>query len=501
MARRGWRWVGAAAIAAGLVLAARPASADTEDFTKMSLEQLMQVKVTTATKAPQPWFSTAAAVFVITEEDIRRSGATNIPELLRMVPGLDVAQLNAHTWAITARGFNGVYANKLLVLIDGRSVYTPLYSGVQWDLQDLMLEDIDRIEVIRGPGGTLWGANAFNGVINIITKSAKDTQGGLATARGGNEDAGGAARYGGMIGSDTAYRGFGKIDYHAADTAAGGGTAFDQYVYGRAGFRVDSTPTPDLGLMFEGGATHDVEGDIFQRLTPTPPFPSFIEQAETPVTAAYLLGRANKAVAAGEEWQLQSYFDWTDRAQAILTERRFTWDAELQHRSTPWPDHQLIWGGGTRVTSDWTQGTFDVSLMPSEDTEYLVNLFAQDEWTPLPKVLTLTFGSKFEYVNWSGFDVQPNIRAMWHPTLDQAVWAAVSRAVRTPSRAERDLDFNYQVLNPPFAPAPTLITVFGNPQMVSEKVIAYELGYRWQPTPKASVDLASFYNHYTDLAT
>jgi iron complex outermembrane receptor protein len=490
-----------AAIIAGFILSGRPAGAVTEDFTKMSLEELMNVEVTTATKAPQALFSTAAAAFVITQEDIRRSGATNVPELLRMVPGIEVARLNAHTYAITARGFNGVYANKLLVLIDGRSVYTPLFSGVQWDLQDLMLEDVDRIEVIRGPGGTLWGANAFNGVINIITKNSAETLDGLATAHAGNLEQGGAVRHGGTIGSDTAFRVFGKVDHHDAETAVGGGSAYDQFVFGRAGFRVDSTPAPDVKTMFEGGAVTGTEGDIWHRLTPFFPFPAFIQQAETPVSAAHLLGRMVKTIAPGEEWQLQSYLDWTDRFQAILGEQRLTWDVEAQHSSTPFPNHLFIWGGGYRLTTDTTQGTFDLSLVPASNTEHLANLFAQDEISLIPKVLTLTLGSKFEYNNWSGFDIQPNIRAMWHPEPNQALWAAISRAVRTPSRAERNLDFNFTLLTPPITPFPTLVSVFGNPQMVSEKVIAYELGYRWQPVPQVSLDLASFYNTYTSLGT
>src|ERR1700704_746826 len=235
------------------------AAAATEDFTNLSLEELMKVEVTTASKTPQTLMHTAAAAFVITQEDIRRSGATKIPELLRMVPGIEVAQVNAHTWAITARGFNGVYANKLLVLIDGRSVYTPLFSGVQWDLQDTMLEDIERIEVIRGPGGTLWGANAFNGVINIITKNAGDTQGGLATARGGTLEDGGAVRYAGLIDPNSAYRVWGKFDHHGNETAAHGASAHDGFDFGRSGFRYDSTPSPDLRVMLEGGATRGRE--------------------------------------------------------------------------------------------------------------------------------------------------------------------------------------------------------------------------------------------------
>lgn len=475
--------------------------AQVEDLTNLSLEQLMQVKVTTAAKTPETLMHTAAAAYVITQEDIQRSGATNIPELLRMVPGIDVAQVNANTYAITARGFNGVYANKLLVLIDGRSVYTPLFSGVQWDLQDVLLQDIDRIEIVRGPGGTLWGANAFNGVINIITKNANETQGGLVGGLAGSVQDGGFTRYGGKLDPDTAFRVWGKIDHRGDDSTASGLSARDGYDFGRAGFRVDSARGQDTNLMFEGGFTRGAEGEIFQHLTPTFPFTPFQAPGTETPSAAHLLARATKDTGGGSEWQLQSYLDWTDRNLTILEEKRLTADIELQHSSHPIDGHHLIWGLGYRASADRTQGTFDLSLNPSSDTEHLANFFVQDEITLVPKTLTLTLGSKFEYTNWSGFDVQPNIRLLWKPTEQQAVWAAVSRAVRTPSRAERDLAFNYGVLSPPLVPIPTLVKVLGNPAMESEKVTAFETGYRWQPTQRINLDLSTYYNIYRQLET
>lgn len=490
----------AAVLAAPLL--SHPAAAAIEDFTGLSLEELMKVEVTTAAKTPQTLMHTAAAAFVITQDDIRRSGATNIPELLRTVPGIEVARLNASTYAISARGFNGVYATKLLVLIDGRSVYTPLFSGVQWDLQDTLLEDIDRIEIIRGPGGTLWGANAFNGVINIITKSAADTKGGLATARGGTREDGAALRYGGRIDADSFYRVWGKYDHHENDrSSTTGGSANDRFDFGRSGFRYDAAASPDLRVTLEGGATRGDEGQIFQRLKPVFPFPSFLQPSITPVTAGHLLGRATKTVAPGEEWQFQSYLDWTDRTMAILGEQRLTADIEAQHSSHPIDGHHLIWGIGYRATTDWTQSTFDLSLVPTRETEHLANLFVQDEIAVVPDSLSVILGSKFEYTSWSGFDVQPNLRVIWNPGPQQAVWAAVSRAVRTPSRAERNLNFNFTTLQPPFAAFPTLVTVLGNTGMLSEKVVAFETGYRWQPTARVNLDVAGFYNIYDDLTT
>jgi iron complex outermembrane receptor protein len=483
------------------VLLLQPAAAAIEDFTSLSLEELMKVELTTAAKTPQTLMRTAAAAFVITQDDIRRSGATNIPQLLRMAPGIDVAQVSADTYAISARGFNGVYATKLLVLIDGRSVYTPLFSGVQWDLQDTMLEDIERIEVIRGPGGTLWGANAFSGVINIITKSAAETQGGLATAHGGNLKDGGAIRYGGQIDASSFYRIWGKYDHHENDVKPSGVSANDHYDFGRSGFRYDAAPAPDLRVMVEGGATRGDEGQIFQRLRPAFPFASFLQPSTTTVSAGHLLGRATKSLGAGEQWQFQSYLDWTDRTVSIYREKRLTADLEAQHTSVPFEGHKLIWGLGYRATTDWTQGTFDIAFNPSRATEHLANLFVQDEIALVPDTLSLILGSKFEYTSWGGFDVQPNVRLIWNPTPQQAVWASVSRAVRTPSRAERDLRFNFNVLRPPFAAFPTLVTVLGNTGVVSEKIIAFETGYRWNPTPRVNLDIAGFYNLYTDLTT
>jgi len=251
----------------------------------------------------------------------------------------------------------------------------------------------------------------------------------------------------------------------------------------------------------EGGATRGDEAQIFQRLKPTFPFASFLETSTTPVSAGHLLGRVTKSVGPGEEWQFQSYLDWTDRDLAILNEKRFTADVEVQHSSHPFDGHHLIWGLGYRATADWTRGTFDITLVPTHDTEQLTNLFVQDEIALVPDTLSLVVGSKFEYTTWGSFDMQPNLRVIWNPDPTQAVWAAVSRAVRTPSRAERNLNFNFTTLNPPLAAFPTLVTVLGNTSMVSEKVIAFETGYRWHPTPRVNLDISGFYNLYTDLTT
>jgi iron complex outermembrane receptor protein len=491
----------ALAFAALLALPAPARAAAGEDFTSLSLEELMNVEVTTASKRPETLRHTAAAAFVITQEDIRRSGVTSIPELLRMVPGIEVARVNSGTYAISARGFNGVYANKLLVLMDGRSVYTPLFSGVQWDLQDTLLEDVERIEVIRGPGGTLWGANAFNGVINIITKSAAETLGALVTGRVGNRESGAGARVGAKIGDATSVRVFGKYDHYEANRSAGGGDANDRFDFGRAGFRLDSDLAPGTRALLEGSVGQGTKGEIFQRLAPVPPFRATLQPSNTDVNAAHVLGRLTMATATSGEWQLQGYVDWTDRDMTIIAERRITADVELQHRSKPFEAHELVWGGGYRVTRDITEGTFDISLVPSNMTEQLGNLFLQDEITLLPGTLRLTLGSKLEYNDYTGTDLQPNARLLWTPDPHHAVWGAISRAVRTPSRAERDLNFAYTALTPPAVPIPTLVTVFGNRSLSAEKVTAFEAGYRWQPVQSFNVDLATFYNIYDDLIT
>jgi iron complex outermembrane receptor protein len=482
--------------------AADPTSNPDVDLTQLSLEELMDVEVTSVSKRAEPISAAAAAVFVITQEDLRRSGATSIPEALRMVPGVEVARIDASKWAISARGFNGRFANKLLVLIDGRSVYTPLFSGVFWDVQDTLLEDIDRIEVIRGPGATLWGANAVNGVINIITRSARDTRGGLLAAGGGSEEKGFASlRYGGALGTSSAYRVYGKMFERGSGRRLEGGAAADDWLMGRGGFRIDAALSAGSALTVEGGF---YDGEAGETLT-LQPFPAPVPQtfdAEMQVSGGHLLGRWQRTLADASEQKAQLYYDRTERTAALIDEVRDTFDLELQHGFAPGARHRLIVGAGYRRTSDDIRGNAILSFAPDRRTDDLASAFLQDEIALLPDRLWMVLGSKIEHNDYTGFEVQPNLRAVWIPRRHHTLWAAVSRAVRTPSRAEHDLRLETLRIGPgqlsPGAP-PGVVISFGSPDYRSEELLAWELGYRVGLAPGLYLDLATFYNAYDQL--
>jgi iron complex outermembrane recepter protein len=480
------------------------ATAQPADLTELSLEELMDVAVTSVSKRSEPISGAAAAVYVLTQEDLRRSGATSIPEALRMVPGLDVARIDANKWAITARGFNGRFANKLLVLIDGRSVYTPLFSGVFWDVQDTLLEDIERIEVIRGPGATLWGANAVNGVINIITRSASDTKGGLLVAGAGSEERALAGlRYGGALGAaaSTAYRVYGKFVERGSGEATSGGAGADDWSMGRGGFRVDSTLASGAGLTLQGGLYDGEVGETLVYQSLTVPVPRILDD-KMAVSGGHLLTRWHRAYSETSELSLQLYYDRTHRQALFIEEDRDSFDAELQHGFAPTARQQVVWGLGFRRTADDIRSSEVLSFEQARETDDLVSAFLQDEIMLRPDRLWLTVGSKLEDNGYSGLEVQPNVRAVWIPRRHHTLWAAVSRAVRTPSRAERDLRLDSQVLGPgelfPGAP-PAVVTSFGSRDFDSEQLVAWEAGYRLGLAPGLLLDLAAFYNDYDRL--
>jgi iron complex outermembrane receptor protein len=472
------------------------------DLTEMSLEELMGIEVTSVSKRAEPISTAAAAVFVITQEDLRRSGATSIPEALRMVPGIEVARIDASKWAISARGFNGRFANKLLVLVDGRSVYTPLFSGVFWDVQDTLIEDVDRIEVIRGPGATLWGANAVNGVINILTKSAHETRGGLLAAGGGSEERWfGGLRYGGALGKSTSYRVYGKSFERGSGESLTGGAGADDWSMKRAGFRLDSTLAGGSGLTVEGDLYDGEAGETLTLRSLRAPVPRTVGSEEQ-VSGGHLLSRWQRALSDTSELKVQLYYDRTERVAALIDEDRDTWDVELQHGFAPGARHRLVWGLGYRRTSDDLLGLEILSFSPARRTDDLASAFLQDELTLRPDRLWVTLGSKVEHNDYTGFEVQPNVRAVWSPRQHHTLWAAVSRAVRTPSRAEDDLRIDLQVIGPgqafPGAP-PGVVSSFGDRDYRSEELLAWELGYRVGFAPGLLFDLAAFYNDYDDL--
>ena len=471
------------------------------DLTEVSLEDLMNTKVTSVSRKEQKMSKVAAAIYVITQEDIRRSGATNIPDLLRMVPGLDVAQIDGSTWAISSRGFNGQFANKLLVMIDGRTVYDPLHSGVYWDAQSLLLEDIDRIEVIRGPGGTIWGANAVNGVINIITKSAGETQGALITAGSGNQQAGfSSVRYGGKLGSQGNYRVFGQYFDQASMFDPSGLDLTDGWHQLHGGFRTDSKLSDHDDLTMEGDAYGGIEHEpeAAQLVSLSLPYP----QTENDIghdDGGDILGRWEHTFHGGSQTTLQAYFDRIVRRDNYqMQEYRDIFDIDFQHNLTLGRRHEIVWGVGYRYNTDRTTGTIDISYNPIQFSTSLFSTFVQDEIQLVSNRLWLTLGTKVEHNGYTGFEVEPNVRLAWTPNPRQTLWAAISRAARTPARADRGLSADLATFPLPGGELGVL-DLLGSPNTGSENLLAYEAGYRWQPGKRLSLDLATFYNSYGNL--
>lgn len=479
-----------------------PAVAST-GLTELSIEELMNIEVTSVTKKPQKLYESAAAIYVITQEDIRRSGMTNIPELLRLVPGLNVAQIGANKWAISSRGFNGLYANKLLVLIDGRTVYSPLFNGVFWDVQDTPLEDIERIEVIRGPGGTLWGANAVNGIINIITKLAKDTQGGMVSAGAGNlahDDV--TVRYGGKLNDPTYYRLYGKHFDRTGFTDAAGKTTDDAWRHEQGGFRIDREMPDGGALTLEGEAYAGRTGEMFITPSLAPPYVNaYAEDAN--LDGSHLLANWHRFLAGGGDISLQAYYDYTSRQSTLITLKRATYDLDFQHR-LPWGErHKLIWGVGYRVTHDdnASGNSVLISFIPPSKTLYLPSAFVQDESEWWDGRLRVTVGSKFERNDYTGMEYQPNLRVLWKAAESHTLWGAVSRAVRTPSRGETAINDALQAFPSPTPGVTGLVVLFRNPELESERLTAYEIGYRGHLRNGLSLDATAFYNDYAQLLT
>ncbi len=475
-----------------------------EDLTELSIEDLMNIEVTTVARKSERLADAAAAVFVITSEDIQRSGATTIPDLLRMVPGLQVARMDANKWAVSARGFNGRIANKLLVLMDGRSVYTPFYSGVFWDFQDTLLNDIDRIEVIRGPGAALWGANAVNGVINIITKPSRDTQGMLVSMGTGTEELNmSAARYGGQFSSEGYYRAYVKGFERDNATDTDGETTHDAWSAIRGGFRIDIAASGRNDLTLQGDYYNGQEDDTTAAPILTPPY-NDLRETTGKFHGGNLILKWLKNVSAKSDMGLQVYYDHTLRESALLnTMRKDTLDVDFQHRFPLGRRHDLVWGLGYRLDHDETAEGTTVNFFPHENDAHLYSAFLQDEIELIAEHVYLTLGSKFEHNDYTGWEVQPNGRLLWTPAENQSVWAAVSRAVRTPSRAENDARFTQLTLPPdPTTMQPlSQVVLEGSDDFESETLVAYELGYRFKPIERLSVDVAGFYNEYDDLRT
>ena len=482
-------------------LAVPAAAQDPGDLAAKSLEELMDIKVISASKKEESLFKTAAAVYVITQEDIRRSGMTRIPDLLRMVPGLQVARIDGVGWAVSVRGFNRRFTNKLLVLIDGRSVYSHDASGVYWEALDLPLEMVDRIEVIRGPGGALWGANAVNGVINIITKHTSQTQGGLVTAQGGSEDRVTSLMYGGKLGGDATYRLYGKYLNSSGLVDASGDATHDEENSGHAGVRIDWQPADRdtltiLGDIYENGAR--------ERLTSVSLLDPFAAPANllTHYTGGDVLGRWNHIFSDTSDMAFQFYFDRAATTSFGVATGTNTFDFDFQHHFAWGSRQDVIWGLGYRLIEDKLTGSVfgPVQYFPPSHNGQTFSGFFQDQLAIVPDRLRVTIGSKLEDDEYAGWQAEPTIRLLWTPSTHQTFWAAVSRAVRTPSIGEEGIVENFTALPGPGG-LPVVVTVFGNPQFQAETLFAYEVGYRLEATKKISIDVASFYNVYKRLQT
>lgn len=465
-----------------------------------TLEQLLQTPVTSVSKKEQTLGNTAAAVFVIHPEDIRRSGAVNIPDLLRMVPGVNVARIEANTWAISIRGFNSLFSNKVLVLIDGRTVYSPLFSNVFWDQVDLPLEDIERIEVIRGPGATVWGANAVNGVINILTRSSRDTQGGLLSAGGGTEQHGvGTIRYGGPLGRAGSYRAFARFT-DAGSSSFAGGDAGDGLRRIQGGFRSDWDLSPRDSLM--------VEGDLFDNTGTRLRSPSFISLPG--VTNALfretilgrggsLLARWDRVLKNGSQISLQGFYDDYDRRELGVRYQLHTVNFDFQQHLAAGSRHDVVWGLGYRATfSDMPPGQ-PIAMLPPSRADSLFSAFVQDE-IRLSSSVWFTAGSKIEHNPYTGFEYEPSIRVDWAPARRHTLWAAVSRAIRQPSILENAVRMGLATV--PLGPSATeVFELQGNPEGKAERFYDLELGYRAEISPRMSFDLSAFSGLYRGLIT
>ncbi|MEK6235175.1 MAG: TonB-dependent receptor [Planctomycetales bacterium] len=498
--------------------AADSADDELDDLINIGLENLgnvevapaLGVEVSSVSRTESTVGKSPAAIFVITNEMIRRSGAREIPEVLRMAPGVNVQRTTSNKWAVSIRGFNNRFSNKLLVQIDGRDVYTPLFGGVYWDAQDVLLEDVDRIEIIRGPGATVWGANAVNGIISIITKNSKDTQGLFAETGVGDKWQGFAsARYGGQIGRDATYRVWGKwFEREESPTAQNfpgafpitsgvAGPASDSWRMGHGGARIDWEPTCCDRFMLQGAYYDQFAGGFSAFPDLAIPFAKVVGDSGENLAGSHVLARWTHKIDDEREWSVQTFYDRNSRAAVVpgfvLGAERDTIDADFQYRFPIGPWHQVICGARYRYTDDLIANSATILFNPTTRPLDRFSYFAQDRMTLIEDEWFFILGSKFSHNDFTGFEMQPSGRILWTPNERTSIWGAVSRAVRTPTRADTDLTIR---LIPPFG-----INLVGNPAQASEEVLAYEIGARAQPVDEFFWDVALFYNDYSDRST
>jgi iron complex outermembrane receptor protein len=464
----------------------------------LTLEQLGNIEVTTTSREPERVLNTPAAIYVITQEDIQRSGATTIPDVLRLAPGVEVAQIDSHSWSVGIRGFGGNLSRNVLVLIDGRTVYSTLFAGTYWEVQNVVMEDVDRIEVIRGPGGTIWGPNAVNGVINIITKSSKDTHGVMVSAGGGNQEQGFLnARYGGANSRDLNYRVY-ELGFNRGPEYHPDGINFDRWRAIQAGFRTDWVKDTRDNFTFQGDIYDEGAGTAQTVANYTMPYSQNLYAME-PRSGGNILGRWQRVYEEGRDFQLQIFYDRTNRYDPNFTDLRNTYDIDFLDRFRLPGRQQISWGFGAR----WSRGYNPIvvpglTFLPEHRTDRLLTAFLQDEIALIDKRLTFTFGTKFLETNFTGLQLQPTGRLLWTPTNRQSFWTAFTHAVRTPSDVEEnftELEYTGQTIDG--------LPLFGrfnpNPNFRSEELNGYEAGYRLLLRKSLYFDIATFYNHYGDL--
>ena len=479
-----------------------PQNTAPRDISELALEDLMQLTVTSASNKEQPLSKVGAALFVLTREDIASSGATNIPDLLRLVPGVDVAQINTNQWAISIRGSNGVYANKVLALIDGRALYQPSFSAVVWDQQDLPLEDIERIEVIRGPGGTIWGANAMNGVINIITRHSRDTQGGLITAGTGSSRQGdGVVQYGGKIGSSGTYRAFGKYFDVDSSVLPGGLRANDSWHSWAGGFRSDWDLTPRDTLTVQGDLKATVAGGATLATYSEPTLFQAVINFPFRNTLGNVMGTWRHTLEGGSETTLRVYYDHTDRIGETGSEfLNDVVDADFIHHVALGARHDVVWGVNFQMNRNELRpmDSHSSHLVPPQNTTQFASGFFQDE-IRLTNSLFLTVGSKLEHNDFTGFEYEPGVQLAWTPSARHTLWTSAARAIRQPNVGDVNVRLNLGVQF--LGSLPALLTISGNSSVKAEQLYDYEAGYRGQIDPRLGLDLSTFLGYYHDLET
>jgi iron complex outermembrane receptor protein len=488
----------AAVLVLGLALPSPGLAQGRPDLSQVSIEELMNIEVTAAGRKEQRATDVAAALFVITNDDIRRSGMTTIPDLLRLAPGVDVAQINSNKWAVSVRGFNSLYANKLLVLIDGRSTYNRLFSGVLWDAQDPMLDDIDRIEVIRGPGAAVWGANAVNGVINIITKTAGDTPGGLVRVDAGRMGAQAAVRYGGAVGAGH-YRVFAQWTGREPSLVEPGQRADDPSRSATAGFRTDWTSRPGA-FVVEGAFTSGRTQGLWPNFGPQTAAREPLAQDPSTATGGHLLARWTHTRASGAALQVQSFVDFAHRREPVGDYSRHAFDFDTQYHMALGRHQDLVFGGSYRFVGEALVGQNGFSLIPPDDDDALWTAFVQDEIAVLDDRLAVTLGAQVHHDTDSGTGAQPTVRVMWKVHPRQRLWAATSRALRTPSLIDMGVRVEYPPVPGPGG-LPLVVAVLGNPAAATETFVDVEAGYRLEAGTVASIDVTGFAGRYGQLQT